>query len=222
MREKSFYLGTLAILVSYYLIYNVVMKLGVFDTVSDDVYYGIFIGLVFLEGIAASWILWSSERGRTIRRFRFRWSYLGALLLSLVLFFLWAQISSIIFPPTQNGQVGLRMASKLTGLAYISVRFIFTCWIAPLTEEIVFRGLVMTSLERYKKFHLDVLVSSCLFSLIHILQHGWVVTDFVTYFVPGMILGVLFRYTQSIYWSIAAHVLWNSFLLVVSILIFGY
>lgn len=222
MREKKFYLGTLVALASYYLIINVIMKWSVFDTVSDNVYNEIFVVLILLEGIGASWLLWSSERGRNIRCFRFRWSYLGALLLSLILLFLWAQVSSIIFPPTQNGQAAMGLASELTGFAYISVRFFLTCLIGPIAEEVVFRGLVMTALEPYKKFYLDVFISSCLFSFIHVLQHGWVMTDFILYFGMGSIFGGLFYYTRSIYWSIAAHILWNSFLVVVSILVFGY
>lgn len=222
MREKKFYLGTLMILASYYLMLNVIMNLGIFDAVSSNVYYMIFTGAILLIGISTSWLLWRSERGREIRHFRFRWSYLGALLLSLFLFFLWAKVSSIIFPRSQNSLVVMEVASELTGFAYINVRFLLTCLIGPVTEELVFRGLVMTALERYKKFYLDVLVSSCLFSFIHVLQHGWVTTDFVLYFGMGMILGVLFRYTRSIAWSIAAHVIWNSFLVVVSILVFGY
>lgn len=222
MREKKFYLGTLMILVSYYLMLNVIMSLGIFDAVSSNVYYMIFTGVILLIGISASWVLWGSERGSEIRHFRFRWSYLSALLLSLFLFFLWAKVSSTIFPRSQNSQVAMEVASELAGFAYINVRFLLTCLVGPISEELVFRGLVMTALERYKKFYLDVLVSSCLFSLIHVLQHGWVTTDFVLYFGMGIILGTLFRYTRSIYWPIAAHIIWNSFLVVVSILVFGY
>lgn len=222
MREQRFLLGTGLLLLTYYLIFNVIMELRMFDTSSDAVFYGTLLSLIFLEGVGASCLLYRSGRGRQVSAFRFRWSYLAALFVSLVLLFSWIFLATQVFHRTQNGQAVMETASSLTGWTYILVRFVYTCLLGPITEEVVFRGLVMTALAPYRRFYLDVLVSSCLFSLIHVLQHGWVLTDFITYFGFGLILGGLLRYTRSLAWPLAAHILWNTFLLVVGLLVFGY
>lgn len=80
----------------------------------------------------------------------------------------------------------------------------------------------MTSLSSYRRFGIDLIISSSVFSLGHILQHGWVMTDFISYFIPGLMFGALLRYTRSLAWPLAAHILWNTFLLVVGLLVFGY
>ncbi|WP_150821137.1 CPBP family glutamic-type intramembrane protease, partial [Streptococcus pneumoniae] len=51
---------------------------------------------------------------------------------------------------------------------------------------------------------------------------GWITTDFIKYFGMGLIFCMMFRYTRSIYWAIALHASWNSFLLIVTLLVFGY
>ncbi|KXT72428.1 hypothetical protein STRDD10_01917 [Streptococcus sp. DD10] len=221
-KETRFYLGTIAILISYYLIFNGIMDLEVFTTWSDFAYYSLMLVLTALQGFLAVLLLVKSGRWSEYGKFRFRWSYLGILFLSFVLLLIWVSISSILFPHTQNGQALREMNSSLTGVTYILVRFVYGALIAPISEELVHRDLLMTSLSEYKRYGVDIIVSATLFSLMHILQYGWVLTDFIFYFVMGLILCMVFRYTRSVYWSIASHVLWNSFLTLLGVLLLGY
>ncbi|HEW6427243.1 TPA: CPBP family intramembrane metalloprotease, partial [Streptococcus pneumoniae] len=92
----------------------------------------------------------------------------------------------------------------------------------PIFEDMIYRGLVMTALEKGKKWGLDVLGSAAIFGAMHVLQYGWITTDFIKYFGMGLIFCMMFRYTRSIYWAIALHASWNSFLLIVTLLVFGY
>ena len=116
----------------------------------------------------------------------------------------------------------MKEAANLTGISYFLMRILYGSLIAPIVEELVFRGLLMTALSKFKKYYIDVVVSSTLFSLIHVLQYGWVLTDFIVYAGAGLLLSMLFRYTRSVYWPMALHILWNTFLIVVSLLVFGY
>jgi len=116
----------------------------------------------------------------------------------------------------------MKEAANLTGISYFVMRILYGSLIAPIVEELVFRGLLMTALSKFKKYYIDVVVSSTLFSLIHVLQHGWITTDFILYFVMGLIFCMMFRCTHSIYWTIALHASWNTFLLIVSLLVFGF
>ena len=56
-KETKFYLGTILVLVSYYLIFNLVAKLDSVSQLSDLGFYGIQILLIVIEGIVATVIL---------------------------------------------------------------------------------------------------------------------------------------------------------------------
>ena len=221
-KETKFYLGTILVLVSYYLIFNLVAKLDSVSQLSDLGFYGMQILLIVIEGIVATVILVKSQRWKEYGRFQFRWSYLGICFLSFILMFLWVNIMTRIFPSTQNGSAIVKEAANLTGISYFVMRILYGSLIASIVEELVFRGLLMTALSKFKKYYLDVIVSSTLFSLIHVLQYGWVLTDFIVYAGAGLLFCMLFRYTHSVYWSITLHILWNTFLIIASLLVFGY
>ena len=222
MKETKFYLTTVLIIAIYYTIFNFVARLEFVDQLSDFGFYGLQILLIFLEGIAATVVLVKSQGWKECGRFQFRWAYLGVFFLFFILMFVWVNITTLIFPSTQNGSEMMKEAANLTGISYFIMRILYGSLIAPIVEELVFRGLLMTSLSRFKKYYLDVVVSSTLFSLIHILQYGWVLTDFIVYAGAGLLFSMLFRYTHSVYWSIALHILWNTLLIIASLLVFGY
>ena len=222
MKEMKFHLATgLLILVSYF-IFNVVMHLDFANTLSDEIYYVFQVLLVFILGTVATIIFVKSEHWKECGRFQFRWSYLGVFFLSFFLLFVWVNLATRIFPRTQNGSAVVEVATSMTGLSYIIARVLYGSFIAPITEEIVCRGFLMTSLSKFKNYYIDVLVSAAIFGAMHVLQHGWITTDFILYFVMGLIFCMMFRYTRSIYWAIALHASWNTFLLIVSLLVFGY
>lgn len=221
-KETKFYLTTVLIIAAYYLIFNFVARLEFVNQLSDFGFYGLQILLIALEGIVATVILVKSQRWKEYGRFQFRWSYLGIFFLSFILMFLWVNITTRIFPSTQNGSAIKETVANLTGISYFVTRILYGSLIAPIVEELVFRGLLMIALSKFKKYYIDVIISSTLFSLIHVLQYGWVLTDFIVYAGAGLLFCMLFRYTRSVYWPMALHILWNTFLIVVSLLVFGY
>ena len=221
-KETKFYLSTVLTITIYYLIFNCVARLEFVNQLSDFGFYGLQILLIVLEGIAATVVLVKSQGWKECGRFQFRWAYLGAFFLFFILMFVWVNITTLIFPSTQNGSEMMKEAANLTGISYFVMRILYGSLIAPIVEELVFRGLLMTALSKFKKYYVDVVVSSALFSLIHVLQYGWVLTDFIVYAGAGLLFCMLFRYTRSVYWPMALHILWNTFLIVVSLLVFGY
>ena len=221
-KETKFYLTTVLIIAAYYLIFNFVARLEFVNQLSDFGFYGLQILLIALEGIVATVILVKSQRWKEYGRFQFRWSYLGIFFLSFILMFLWVNITTRIFPSTQNGSAIKETVANLTGISYFVTRILYGSLIAPIVEELVFRGLLMIALSKFRKYYIDVIISSTLFSLIHVLQYGWVLTDFIVYAGAGLLFGMLFLYTRSVYWPMALHIVWNTFLIVVSLLVFGY
>ena len=221
-KETKFYLTTVLIIATYYLIFNFVARLEFVNQLSDSGFYGLQILLIALEGITATVVLVKSQGWKECGRFHFRWAYLGVFFLFFILMFVCVNITTLIFPSTQNGSEMMKEAANLTGTSYFIMRILYGSLIAPIVEELVFRGLLMTALSKFKKYYVDVVVSSTLFSLIHVLQYGLVLTDFIVYAGAGLLFCMLFRYTRSVYWPIALHILWNTFLIVVSLLVFGY
>lgn len=221
-KEKKFYLATVLIIATYYAIFNFVVRLELVDQLSDFGFYGLQILLIVLEGIAATVVLVKSQGWKKCGRFQFRWTYLGVFFLFFILMFVWVNITTLIFPSTQNGSEIMKEAANLTGISYFVMRILYSSLVAPIVEELVFRVLLMIALSKFKKYYLDVVVSSTLFSLIHVLQYAWVLTDFIVYAGAGFLFCMLFRYTRSVYWPMALHILWNTFLIIASLLVFGY
>lgn len=222
MKEMKFHLATGLLIVIYYLIFNVILGLDFTDALSEGGFYSLQVLFVLMVGTVATIILVKSEHWKECGRFQFRWSYLGVFFLSFFLLFVWANLATYIFPRTQNGSVVVEVAASLTGISYFITRILYTSIIAPVAEEVVCRGLLMTSLSKVKRYYLDVLVSATVFGSMHVLQYGWIMTDFIIYFGMGLIFSMMFRYTHSIYWTIALHASWNTFLIIVSLLVFGY
>ena len=222
MKEMKFHLATVLLLLTYYFIFNVIPDLDFTVALSDEIYYVFQVLLVFILGTVATIIFVKSEHWKECGRFQFRWPYLGVFFLSFFLLFVWVNLATRIFPRSQNGSTVVEVATSLTGFSYFITRIVYTCIIAPVAEEVVCRGFVMTSLSKFKNYYIDVLVSAAIFGAMHVLQHGWITTDFILYFVMGLIFCMMFRYTRSIYWAIALHASWNTFLLIVSLLVFGF
>lgn len=84
--------------------------------------------------------------------------------------------------------------------------------IGPILEELVYRGVLMTSFFEKSKFYLDCLLSAVMFSVAHLCSYGLSSEVFKNYAFLGFILAILFRKTRSIYPSILVHMAWNIYL----------
>ena len=130
--------------------------------------------------------------------------------LALLAFFVWNFVTFFIFPSTQN-EISYQLdVPTFTGPTAFLMYFFYPVIAGPIFEEMIYRGLVMTALEKGKKWGLDVLGSAALFGILHISSHGWVLTDFFVYMGGGLIMAVFFRVTKSIYWSIGLHIVDNA------------
>ncbi len=85
------------------------------------------------------------------------------------------------------------------------------CFVAPLTEELLFRGLVFGWL-RYKTGVVPAIIGSSIsFSLYHFDPNG-----FLQYFVMGVVFSSIYERTRNLWICAAVHGLWN-FWVVVSV-----
>jgi len=162
--------------------------------------------LVVLFALLA--MIWSG-RWQQINSRKFKGSYLFYSFLAFLALFIWNFIKFFLFPPTQNGLAYQLAAPTFTGATAFLMYFFYPVIADPIFEEMIYRGLVMTALEKGKKWGLDVLGSATLFAILHISDYGWVLTDFFSYMGGGIIFAILFRVTKSIYWPIGLHIVYN-------------
>ena len=176
---------------------------------SDFAYYLSDMMLNFLVVLLAFIVMVWSGKWQKINSRKFKGSYLFYSFLALLAFVIWNFVTFFLFPPTRNEISYQHAASTFTGATAFLMYFFYPVIAGPIFEDMIYRGLVMTALENGKKWGLDVLGSAALFGILHISSHGWVLTDFVFYMGGGLIFAVLFRATNSIYWTIGLHIVYN-------------
>ena len=172
-------------------------------------YYFSDMMLNFLVVLLALIVMIQSGKWQKINSRKFKGSYLFYSFLALLAFGVWNFVTFYMFPPTQN-EISYQLATpNFTGATAFLMYFFYPVIAGPIFEEMIYRGLVMTALEKGKKWGLDVLGSAALFGILHISSHGWVLTDFFVYMGGGLIMAVFFRVTKSIYWPIGLHIVYN-------------
>lgn len=101
---------------------------------------------------------------------------------------------------TTLGAAGLR---ALPGLVAVSVA-------GAVTEELLFRGLVLQAVEELRGPRTALVVSSALFGLVHLLNPGASLWSSVAIAVEaGGLLGAAFLWRRSLWLAIALHATWN-------------
>ena len=177
---------------------------------SDFSYYFLDMMLNFLVVLLTLIAMIWSGKWQQINSRKFKGSYLFYSFLAFLALFIWNFIKFFLFPPTQNGLAYQLAAPTFTGATAFLMYFFYPVIAGPIFEEMIYRGLVMTALEKGKKWGLDVLGSAALFGILHISDYGWVLTDFFVYMGGGLIMAVFFRVTKSIYWPIGLHIVDNA------------
>jgi len=177
---------------------------------SDFAFYLSDMMLNFLVVLLAIVVMIWSGKWQKINSRKFRGSYLFYSFLALLAFVIWNFLTFFIFPPTRNAISYQLDLPTFTGATAFLMYFFYPVIAGPIFEEMIYRGLVMSALEKGKKWGLDVLGSAILFGILHISSHGWVLTDFFVYMGSGLIMAIFFRVTKSIYWPIGLHIVDNA------------
>ena len=204
-----FFVAILLIIADQFLI-RLVLHSDLAADLSDFAFYLSRLMLHFLVVLLIFIVMVWSGKWQQINSRKFKVSYLFYSFLALLAFFVWNFIKFFLFPPTQNAISYQLDLPTFTGATAFLMYFFYPVIAGPIFEEIIYRGLVMTALEKGKKWGLDVLGSATLFGILHISSHGWVLTDFFVYMGSGLIMAVFFRVTKSIYWPIGLHIVNNA------------
>ncbi|PCJ97240.1 MAG: CPBP family intramembrane metalloprotease [Flavobacteriaceae bacterium] len=83
--------------------------------------------------------------------------------------------------------------------------------IVAVTEETLIRGYVLRNLMNSTKKNVALILSSFLFSFLHVFNTHFTGISFVSLFLSGILLGLLYIYTKNLWLPIALHFSWNLF-----------
>ena len=204
-----FFIAILLVIADQFFI-RLVLHSDLVAGLSDFSYYLSDMMLNFLVVLFALIAMIWSGKWQKINSRKFKGSYLFYSFLALLAFVAWNFVTFFLFPPTRN-EISYQLAApNFKGATAFLMYFFYPVIAGPIFEEMIYRGLVMTALEKGKKWGLDVLGSAVLFGILHISNHGWVLTVFFSDMGGGLIFAVLFRVTKSIYWPIGLDIVYNA------------
>jgi membrane protease YdiL (CAAX protease family) len=116
------------------------------------------------------------------------------------------QLSKVLPPPAWFWELFSKVFESDFGIYGAVLKIVV---IAPITEELIFRGIIMHGLMRnYSKFT-AIFVSALMFALFHL--NPW---QFPATFVLGLLLGILMVRTRNIYLCILGHAINNGLVLI--------
>ncbi len=134
------------------------------------------------------------------------WKASGWILALIALFFVSSVLWSALFKPEEEEL--LKQLGSNEGAALLILSAGLTCVIAPICEELLFRGYIFTALRNWKGTLPAALITGLLFGGVHVGSAP--ALDLVPLAGLGFGLCLLYRYTGSLYPSIVAHSLNNS------------
>ena len=145
--------------------------------------------------------------GRKILELKWKWRYPVYLLLAYGVNHLSGIVFSFLTPATSN-QMTLNELVEMTGRQELLYLLLITCLLGPITEELVYRGVLMNTFLKDSPWYGDVLLSACVFGYVHV-SSGLTPLAFFTYASGGAIYAFLYRKTHSLYYPILLHIMIN-------------
>ena len=137
--------------------------------------------------------------------------WFNALIVIPLLIFIWAmqnmigeiniQLQSIFSPPSWFWELFNKIFESDYGIYGAILKVVI---LAPIIEELIFRGVIMHGLMRNYSKLTAVLVSALLFALFHL--NPW---QFPATFILGILLGIVMLRTRNIYLCILGHAINN-------------
>ena len=135
-------------------------------------------------------------------------SFIGITLVlgcSVLFYFLWDKgldpIFEDLFPSSKENYQQIIRLIKISPI----VSFLYFCILAPILEGVLMRGFLLDGLSTNYGKIVALLISAALFSILH-----FNIAQIVPSFICGIILGLLYFYTDSIFSCILAHIGYNS------------
>jgi len=110
----------------------------------------------------------------------------------------------------QVGGIGTFELNELSLEPILFILGLFPFWLLPGgTEEVATRGWLLTRIAARTNLPLAIAISSSLFGILHLGNSGVTVLSVLNIVLDGVLAGLLFIYTDSIWLVVAQHGTWN-------------
>ena len=110
----------------------------------------------------------------------------------------------------QVGGIGTFELNELSLEPILFILGLFTFWLLQGgTEEVATRGWLLTRIAARTNLPLAIAISSSLFGILHLGNSGVTVLSVLNIVLDGVLAGLLFIYTDSIWLVVAQHGTWN-------------
>ena len=126
------------------------------------------------------------------------------ILIALALNFVF-QSTQFLFPESMRGELASEMDRDLSGVKSF-IGFITVVIIAPFSEEILFRGLILGELAKCFNMHIAIILQSVLFGV----MHGNIIWAVIA-FLSAVLYGYFIRKYENIFTPVAGHMSVNLF-----------
>lgn len=145
---------------------------------------------------------------KTFQAIRYVVGYYLILLGLLVVVAIIASSIGVQAPENPDASNGVEMLSFMGCFWYT---FALSVVLAPIVEEVVFRGILFPAISRRYGTIMGVIVSSLVFTLVHINP-----IQMLSVLPLGIYLAIMYRRTGSIYPGMILHATWNLFVLIIA------
>jgi membrane protease YdiL (CAAX protease family) len=199
---------------------------GLIVTIPAALFFGVKIDASKLPGgieiadtaiqdaaFVAAAVIFAQLGGRTLQAWQLglrptpRWRAAGAVLLTVIIFLVFTAIwASVVEVSTKEKLLEQLGADESTLLLLASAAL--TCIVAPVCEEILFRGYFFTALTNWHGWLLAAVLTGLVFGGVH--AGSAPLVDLVPLAFLGFALCVLYHRTGSLYPCIATHAVNNS------------
>lgn len=109
------------------------------------------------------------------------------------------QSVQLLFPQSMRSELMIEMDAELKGIKSL-IGFITVVVIAPFTEEILFRGLILGELAKCFNIHIAIILQAILFGI----MHGNIIWAVIA-FLSAMLYGYFMRKYENIFASSIGH-----------------
>lgn len=124
--------------------------------------------------------------------------------------FVWGSILGIILILLCAFFMALSSLVSFTYLSVNNVPFLILIFIVvAVSEEVIFRGYLLNKLSERLSVQWAVIISSLMFSLLHIGNSHFGIIGFTNIFLSGMLLAMVALKDQNLWVSIGLHFTWN-------------
>ncbi|CAG5594981.1 caax amino protease family protein [Streptococcus pneumoniae] len=104
--------------------------------------------------------------GKKIFHFKWQLRYFIYLLLGYIISYMSDFLFSYFISPPSN-QISLNETIEMMGRQEFPYFLLIVCFIAPIAEELIYRGVIMTTFFKNSPWYGDVLLSAIIFGYIH-------------------------------------------------------